>query len=74
VLSQPLPEDFDLLSEVDFVQSQIRQCYMDMDKFWAEEICRAAQAQENRRVDPKDLERWKDFHAGPEKTMESWKV
>ena len=73
-LSQPLPEDFDLFSEVDLVLDQIRQCYVEMDKFWREEICHAAKALEMRRVDPSDVERWKNFHASLKETIASWKV
>ncbi|KAH9992234.1 hypothetical protein BJV74DRAFT_835049 [Russula compacta] len=72
VLSQPLPEDFDLFSEVDFVLSQIQHCYMELDKFWIEEIRRAVKALKMRRVDPMDFERWKGFHASLERTIESW--
>jgi hypothetical protein len=45
-----------------------------MDKFWREEICRAAKALEKRRVDPGDVERWNNFHASLKKTIGSWKV
>lgn len=72
-LSQPLPEDFDLFSEVDFVLCQVLQCYVEMDKFWREEICHAAKALERRRVDPSDVERWKNFHASLKETIDSWK-
>ena len=54
--------------------AEIRQCYMDLDKFWTEEISRAFEALEMRRVDPTDFERWKNFHANLEQTIESWKV
>jgi hypothetical protein len=47
---------------------------MDLDKFWTEEISRAFEALEMRRVDPTDFERWKNFHANLEQTIESWKV
>jgi hypothetical protein len=73
-LRQPLPEDFDLFKEVDFVLSAIRRCYMELDKFWTEEIRRAAKALETRRVDPDDANRWRDFKASLEKTVKSWKV
>ena len=53
---------------------QIRQCYVEMDKFWSEEICRAANALERRRVDPSDVERWKNFCASLKETIDSWKV
>ena len=47
---------------------------MDLDKFWTEEISRAFEALEMRRVDPTDFERWKNFHANLKQTFESWKV
>ena len=53
---------------------QIRRCYLEMDKFWREEICHAAKALEMRRVDPSDVERWKNFHASLKETIDSWKV
>jgi len=73
-LSQPLPEDFDLLSEVHFVLGEIKRCYMELDKFWTEEIRRAVKALETRRVDPDDVERWRGFKTSLEETIESWKV
>jgi len=45
-----------------------------MDKFWREEICHAAKALKRRRVDPSDVERWKNFHASVKETIDSWKV
>ena len=74
VLSQPLPEDFDLFDEVESVLREIRRCYEDLDKFWTEEICRAVKALEIRYVDPGDVERWRVFKVSLEQTIESWKV
>jgi hypothetical protein len=45
-----------------------------MDKFWRDEICRAVTALQACRVDPGDVERWRDFKAGIQQTIESWKV
>ncbi|KAI0293002.1 hypothetical protein B0F90DRAFT_1920145 [Multifurca ochricompacta] len=73
-LSQPLPEDFDLLSEVDFVLKEIRRCYIELDKFWIEEIRRAVKAVKTRRVDQEDIQRWRGFQAGLEETIKSWKA
>jgi hypothetical protein len=56
------------------VQSQIQRCYLEMDRFWIEEISRATKALEKRRVDPNDLKRWKDFHAGLRQAIEFGKV
>jgi hypothetical protein len=73
-LREPIPADFDLFREVDFVLNAIRRCYMELDKFWTEEIRRAAKALETRRVDPDDAKRWRDFKASLEQTTKSWKV
>ena len=54
--------------------TEIRQCYVEMNKFWTEEISRASEALRKRRVDPTDFERWKNFHADIKQTIESWKV
>jgi hypothetical protein len=47
---------------------------MELDKFWTKEITRAIEALKKRRVDPTDVERWKNFHANIKKATESWKV
>ncbi|KAI0293250.1 hypothetical protein BC826DRAFT_391213 [Russula brevipes] len=72
-LSPPLPEDFDLFNEVDFVLIEIRRCYMELGKFWREEICRAIKALETRHVTSDDVERWRGFKARLEQTIQSWK-
>jgi hypothetical protein len=56
------------------VLTEIRQCYKELENFWVEEISRAIEALKTRRVDPTDFERWKDFHASLQQTIESWKV
>jgi hypothetical protein len=71
---QPLPEDFDLFSEVDLVLTQIRQCYTEMDKFWRDEIYHVAKVLELRRVDAGDLDCWENFQVSLKETIESWKV
>lgn len=47
---------------------------MELDKFWMEEIARATEALEARRVDPRDIERWKNYCASLEQTIDSWEV
>ncbi|KAI0287090.1 hypothetical protein BC826DRAFT_1189244, partial [Russula brevipes] len=37
VLSQPLPQEIKLFSEMDIILNEIRRCYIEMDKFWVEE-------------------------------------
>ena len=54
--------------------AEIRRCYEELDKFWADEIRRAVKALEMRRVDLKDFERWKDFHTSIKKAIEDSKV
>ncbi|KAI0298314.1 hypothetical protein BC826DRAFT_123055 [Russula brevipes] len=61
VLSQPLPQETDLFSEMDIILNEIRQRYVEMDKFWVEEVCRVTKTFKNRRVDPEDIERWKNI-------------
>jgi hypothetical protein len=73
-IPRPLPEDDALFKKVDEVLTEIRQCYMELDKFWTEEISRAIEALKMRRVDPADLERWRNFHANLKQITESWKV
>ena len=45
-----------------------------MDTFWKDEICRADAAFRTRRVDPGDIERWRNFKASLEQTIEYWEV
>jgi hypothetical protein len=52
------------------VLSQIQRCYAEMEKFWVEEIRRAAKALEKCRVDPTDVEYWKGVHASLKETIE----
>ncbi|KAI0287092.1 hypothetical protein BC826DRAFT_1108726 [Russula brevipes] len=75
VLSQPLPQETDLFSEMDIILNEIRRCYIEMDKFWVEELRRVTKAFKDRRVDPEDIDRWKNIKesltqtiAGLEKT------
>ena len=71
-LSRPLPEDYVLFSKVDRLLAEIRQCYMELDKFWTEEISRTIEALKMRRVDPTDLERWNSYHADLKQTTDTW--
>ena len=52
----------------------IGQCYMELDKFWTEEVSRVVEALKMRCVVSTDFERWKNFHANLKRTIESWKV
>ena len=73
-LKQLLPAESDLFREVDFVLGEISQCYKQLDKFWKDEICRADTAFRTRRVDPGDVERWRNLKASLQQTIEPWKV
>jgi hypothetical protein len=73
-LSRPLPEDHALFGEVDLMLTEIRRCYMELDKFWTEEIFHAIEALKMHRVDATDFERWKTFHSNLNQTIETWKV
>jgi hypothetical protein len=78
VLWRPVQEDQALFSELDLVLAEIMRCYVELDKFWIEEISRTSEALKMRRVDPTDFERWtqgrKNFHKDLKQTIESWKV
>ncbi|KAI0261183.1 hypothetical protein BC834DRAFT_897608, partial [Gloeopeniophorella convolvens] len=74
-LSEPLPQDVDLLEEVDRVLVAIRRCFVEMDRFWVDEVRRVSKAlQDCRRVDEEGLGRWKAFRASLEQTIASWTV
>ena len=59
---------------MELVLTEIRQCYIESDKFWTEEISRSIEALRMRRVDPTDFERWENFHANLKQTIESRNV
>ena len=73
-LSRLLPEDFDLFNEVGFALDEIQRCYVNLEIFWMDEICRAVKTLRTRRVDPDDVKRWRGFKASLQQTIESWKV
>ncbi len=54
--------------------SEISRCYKELEKFWTEEIGRAVTALQTRRVDPSEVERWRDFKTELQQTIESWEV
>jgi hypothetical protein len=57
------------------VVAEIRRFYEELNKFWTEEIhCVVEALRKKGRTDPKDLERWNNFHSGLKQTVESWKV
>ncbi|KAI0261182.1 hypothetical protein BC834DRAFT_897604 [Gloeopeniophorella convolvens] len=72
-LAEPLPKDADLFDEVDCVLDEIRRCFVEMDKFWVEEVRRVSKAlQDCRRVDEEYLRRWQAFRTSLEQTIASW--
>jgi len=56
------------------VLSEIRRCYTALDKFWMEEIRRAAKALESCCVDPDDAKQWRDLKASLEQIIPSYKT
>jgi len=74
VLSQPLPEDMHLFTQMDTVLSDIRQSYIEMDKFWADEVWEVSRALKDRRLDPGDIDRWRGFRESLEQSIAYWKV
>ncbi|KAH9976601.1 hypothetical protein BGW80DRAFT_871020 [Lactifluus volemus] len=64
VLSQPLLEDHNLFKEIDAILNEIQRCYIEMDKFWVDEVHRASRALNCRRLDPEDIDRWRRFREG----------
>jgi hypothetical protein len=74
VLSQPLPQDIELLREVDLILKEIRQCYIEIDKFWVGEVSRVTRALKQHRLDPEDIERWQQFRESLEQTIADWEV
>jgi hypothetical protein len=62
-----------LFKEVDFVMTEIRRFYEELNKFWREEICCVVEALKKRRVDPRDFERWNSFRS-LKQTIGFWKV
>jgi hypothetical protein len=54
--------------------AEIWRFYEELNKFWREEICHVVEALKKRRVDPRDFERWNNFHSSIKQTIEFWKV
>src|SRR5260370_2635438 len=73
-MPRPHPQDQALFREVDLVLTEIKSCYTDLYNFWTEEISRAMEAFEKRRVGRTDFERWRSVHGSLKQTIESWKV
>ena len=59
---------------MDVILNEIRQCYIEMDKFWVDEVRRVTKAFKDRRIDPKDIDRWKAFQGDLEQTIAHWEV
>jgi hypothetical protein len=73
-LSRPLPEDYDLFSEVDCVIATIKHCYIEIEIYWREETRRATIALKTHRVDPEDEEHWITIQPSLEQAITSWGV
>jgi hypothetical protein len=74
VLSDPLPEDTTLFREVDVIVNEIRRCYVELDKFWVDEVQRVTKALRNRHLDTEDIDRWRNFQESLEHTIAHWEV
>jgi len=72
VLSQPLHQDIDLFREMDIVLNEVRQCYIEMNKFWADEVRHVTKALMSRRIDPEDVSWWKNFGESLEDVIVLW--
>jgi hypothetical protein len=74
VLSQPLLEDYNLFKEIDAILNEIQRCYIEMDKFWVDEVRRASRALNSRHLDPEDIDRWRRFREGLDQNITDWEV
>ena len=54
--------------------AEIRRFYEELNKFWTEEIHHVVEALKKGRSDPRDFERWNNFHSGLKQTIGFWKV
>lgn len=73
-LSRPLPQDRTLFRELDdLVLTEIGRCYVELDKFWTEEISRTVETLNTRRIHPSDFERWTNTRTNLKQTIEFWK-
>ena len=63
-----------LFREMDVILNEIRQSYMEMDKFWVDEVRRVTKVFKDCRIDPKDIDRWKSYRDDLEKTIAHWEV
>ena len=59
---------------MDIATDEIRGCYIEMDKFWVNEVQRATKALKNRNIDPEDIERWRDFRGSLEHITADWEA
>jgi len=74
VLSEPLPQDIDLFREMDIVLNKIRRCYIEMNKFWVDEVQHVTKALMNRRIDSEDIYWWKNFRESLKDVIAHWGV
>jgi len=59
---------------MDIITDAIQRCYIEMDKFWVDEVQRATKALKNRNIDPEDIERWRNFRGSPEHITADWEA
>ena len=53
---------------MDIITDAIQRCYIEMDKFWVDEVQRATKALKDRNIDPEDIERWRNFRGRSQQT------
>jgi len=59
---------------MDTVLRDIRQSYIEMDRFWVDEVWGVSKALKDRRLDPGDIDRWRGFGEDLEQSIAYWKV
>ncbi|KAI0038182.1 hypothetical protein FA95DRAFT_1613571 [Auriscalpium vulgare] len=55
----PLADESDLLNELDTLISAIKACYVELDKFWADEVGHVTQALKEHRIERGEVDRWR---------------
>ncbi|KAI0038183.1 hypothetical protein FA95DRAFT_1284236 [Auriscalpium vulgare] len=59
----PLADEADLLKELDTLIGAIKACYVELDKFWADELRHVTRALKEHRIEPGEVDRWRKFES-----------
>ncbi|KAH9954533.1 hypothetical protein BC827DRAFT_1272505 [Russula dissimulans] len=61
---------------MDIVLNDIRQCYMEMDRFWVDKVFNVSKKLnlKNRRLDPLEIDRWRSLWESLEQKMACWET